>query len=71
MAVNQKALASILGGPKRGREEAPEEEAALPSEPSGLEVAAEELLSAIESKDAKAVAQALKSAVEMASIGEE
>lgn len=67
MAVNEKALALVLGGPKRGRETPPETEApAAEEESSGLQVAAEDVLSAIESKDAQALVAALKSFVEMA-----
>lgn len=72
MARNPKLLASALAaGAKTKPAEAPALEDALDAAPSGLQMAAEELLSAIEAKDARGVAEALKSAVEMVRTEEE
>lgn len=62
MAVNSKLLAGIMAGPKseETEEAAPEE-----SMGSGLDVAAEELVAAVEAKDAAGVASALRSAFEV------
>jgi hypothetical protein len=72
MARNDKLLASALAaGPKSKPEEEAPEENALDASPSGLQMAAEELLSAIEAKDARGVESALRSAFDMLSVSEE
>lgn len=72
MASNPKLLAAALGaGPKSSPKDAPAEENPVDASPSGLQMAAEELLSAVEAKDARGVESALRSAFEILSVSEE